>query len=74
MNTVQIGGQPVSVDCNNCAGASATDGTDGDPTYVRLASTDSTVPTLESAYVGLGGLIVGLFFSYLLYRQVMPRP
>jgi len=65
---------PVHVDCDNCAGASATSGTDGDPTYVRLASSDSTVPDLENAYVGLGGLLCGLFFGYLLYRQIMPRP
>jgi len=68
----------VNVDCGNCAGAAAHAGTDGDPQYVRLASTDDTAESISSrtdeAIVGFAGLLCGLFFGYLLYRQVMPRP
>jgi hypothetical protein len=44
-----VSGSNLGVDCGNCAGASATSGTDGDPTYVRLSSGDRTNGNLAQA-------------------------
>jgi len=51
-------GDTSTVECANCAGASPTSGTDNDPTYVRLASSDALQPTVVDAYKGSTSLLL----------------
>jgi hypothetical protein len=82
----QLGGQlsvsidgAHAVDCSNCAGAAATSGTDTDPTYVRLASSDVTNANLAQATTithgdlwVLIGVLVGVQVLIFVLQKVWP--